>query len=40
MKSLKKVTAVLLVIVLAFGMLACCGSDVPTTVTETGNVGA
>lgn len=40
MKSLKKVTAVLLVIVLAFGMLAGCGSDVPTTVTETVNVGA
>ena len=40
MKNFKKVVAVLLTVVLAFGMLAGCGSDVPTTVTETVNVGA
>lgn len=40
MKNFKKVVAVLLTVVLAFGLLAGCGSDVPTTVTETVNVGA
>ena len=40
MKNFKKVVAVLLTVVLAVGLLAGCGSDVPTTVTETVNVGA
>ncbi|MBR6528681.1 MAG: ABC transporter substrate-binding protein [Firmicutes bacterium] len=40
MKNLKKVTAILMVLVLAFGMLAGCGEKVPTTVTEVVNVGA
>lgn len=40
MKKLKKVTAILMVLVLAVGVLAGCGNDVPTTVTEVVNVGA
>lgn len=39
MKKLKKVTAILMVLVLAVGVLAGCGNDVPTTVTEVVNVG-
>lgn len=40
MKKLKKFTAILMVLVLAVGVLAGCGNDVPTTVTEVVNVGA
>ena len=40
MKRMKKTVAVLLVLVLAFSMLAGCGEKVPTTVTEVVNVGA
>lgn len=40
MKKLKKITAILMVLVLAVGALAGCGNDVPTTVTEIVNVGA
>lgn len=40
MKKLKKITAILIVLVLAVGVLAGCGNDVPTTVTEVVNVGA
>lgn len=40
MKKLKKITAILMVLVLAVGVLAGCGNDVPTTVTEVVNVGA
>ncbi len=40
MKKCRKVIAVLMVLVLAFGMLAGCANDVPTTVTEIVNVGA
>lgn len=40
MKKLKKVIAVVLVVVMALGTFAACGNDVPTTVTEVVNVGA
>lgn len=40
MKNLRKIVAVLMVMVLSFGMLAGCKSDVPETVTEPINVGA
>lgn len=40
MKNLRKIVAVLMVMVLSFGMLAGCKSDVPETVTEPVNVGA
>ncbi len=40
MKKIKSVVAILMVLVLAFGMLAGCKSDVPETVTAPVNVGA
>lgn len=40
MKNLRKIVAVLMVMILSFGMLAGCKSDVPETVTEPVNVGA
>ena len=40
MKKIKSIVAILMVLVLAFGMLAGCKSDVPETVTAPVNVGA
>ena len=40
MKRMKKLMAVLLVVVLAVSAFAGCGNDVPTTVTEVVNIGA
>ncbi len=40
MKNLKKLTAIMMVLVLALGMFAGCGEKVPTTVTEIVNIGA
>ena len=40
MRKLKKLTAILLVLLLTFGMMAGCSEKVPTTVTEVLNVGA